>query len=86
MFAGVTYMISFLQASEILVQKTREFDRSSRSVDAVGTIAPWFQVGMKTSDHRFKQSRMLVKDLMTPNFLNSVCRHNNCSKPKSNAE
>jgi len=41
-------------------------------MDDFGPAVPDFQFVLQSRDHRFKMSKELVKDLMTPGFLNGV--------------
>jgi hypothetical protein len=62
----------FREAHDVMTRRTREFDRSSLTTDSFGGVMPASHINMKTADHRFRQNKELVKDLMTPAFLNEV--------------
>ncbi|KAL7813111.1 cytochrome P450 [Trichoderma gracile] len=62
----------FREAHDILSRRYREFDRSKRNADVFGTITPAFHLAMQSRDPRFKGNKELVRDLMTPGFLNEV--------------
>ena len=62
----------FREGYDILSKRNREFDRSKRNADIFGTIGPNFHLAMQTQDPRFKGNKELVRDLMTPAFLNEV--------------
>ncbi|KAI1843859.1 hypothetical protein JX266_009915 [Neoarthrinium moseri] len=62
----------FREAQDILLRRGKEFDRGGRNLAALGGVIPNHHIGMRTSDPQFKANRELVKDLMTPNFLNTV--------------
>lgn len=72
-FSKPTLVISdFREAQDVLLRRGKEFDRGARHIDTFRGIVPWHHIAMKTSDPQFKANRELVKDLMTPNFLNTV--------------
>ncbi|KAL7928309.1 cytochrome P450 [Trichoderma chlorosporum] len=62
----------FREGYDILSKRHREFDRSKRSADIFGTVGSNFHLAMQTRDPRFKGNKELVRDLMTPAFLNEV--------------
>ncbi|KAL7781765.1 cytochrome P450 [Trichoderma ceciliae] len=62
----------YREAHDILSKRHKEFDRSKRNADIFGTIGPDFHLAMQTQDPRFKGNKELVRDLMTPAFLNTV--------------
>ncbi|PNP49824.1 hypothetical protein THARTR1_09354 [Trichoderma harzianum] len=62
----------FREGYDILTKRHREFDRSKRNADIFGTIGSNFHLAMQTRDPRFKGNKELVRDLMTPAFLNEV--------------
>ncbi|CAH0045165.1 unnamed protein product [Clonostachys solani] len=57
---------------DILARRSREFDRGQRIREIVGLIAPEFHFTMETKEEGFKAHKELVRDLMTPRFLNEV--------------
>ncbi|KAH8891734.1 cytochrome P450 [Thozetella sp. PMI_491] len=57
---------------DILSRRTNEFDRSLRNAESFSGIIPEHRIAMVTSDPRFKRNKELMKDLMTPAFLNNV--------------
>lgn len=63
----------FREAQDILLRRSKEFDRSDVNHDIFGGVIPNHHIAMKSSDHRFKYNKLLVKDLMSPGFLNEVC-------------
>lgn len=63
----------FQESQDLLLRRTKEFDRSQRSVDFFSGIVSNHHIAMRSSDPRFKGNKELVKDLMTPAFLNEVC-------------
>ncbi|KAI1183643.1 cytochrome P450 [Nemania serpens] len=62
----------FRETQDILLRRTREFDRGPRNTSAFAGVAPNHHIAMESSDPRFKLNRELVRDLMTPNFLHEV--------------
>lgn len=65
-------LTDFRESHDILSKRHREFDRSKRNADIFGTIGTNFHLAMQTRDPRFKGNKELVRDLMTPAFLNEV--------------
>lgn len=65
-------IVDYHEAFDILVRRTKEFDRSTRSTEMFNTVIPNHHISMKSSDHRFKGNKELIKDLMTPSFLSNV--------------
>ncbi|ETS82913.1 hypothetical protein PFICI_04789 [Pestalotiopsis fici W106-1] len=70
----ILILSDFREAQDILLRRGKEFDRGGRNLDALGGVIPNHHIGMQTSSPRFKANRELVKDLMTPNFLHTVCK------------
>ncbi|KAL2811147.1 cytochrome P450 [Aspergillus granulosus] len=62
----------FRESQDILIRRTKDFDRSDRFGDIFRGLTPEHHVTMKSADPRFKIHRKLVQDLMTPAFLNEV--------------
>lgn len=68
-----TLVISdFRTTQDILLRRTKEFDRPGNQVAALRGVIPNHHIAMLTSDPQFRRNRELVKDLMTPNFLHTV--------------
>lgn len=72
-FSTPTLVLSdFQEAQDVLIRRTREFDRAQRTLDGfVGTI-PHHHISMRTQDPRFRGNKELVRDLMSPAFLHQV--------------
>ncbi|KAK8042521.1 cytochrome P450 [Apiospora phragmitis] len=68
----VLILSDFRETQDILLRRGKEFDRGPRHVDNFSGIVPWHHIAMATQDPQFKANRELVKDLMTPHFLNTV--------------
>jgi hypothetical protein len=69
----ILIVADFREAQDILLRRGKEFDRGGRNLDALSGVIAHHHIGMQTTDPQFKANRELVKDLMTPNFLNTVC-------------
>ncbi|KAI1622060.1 cytochrome P450 [Exophiala viscosa] len=73
LFAAPWVLISdYRESQDILLRRTQEFDRSTFVIDAMVGLVPDFRITMHSTDPRFKTCRNLLKDLMTPGFLNEV--------------
>jgi len=59
----------FRESQDILLRRTREFDRSDFLGDVFVSLVPEFHISKKSTDEKFKSNRNLIKDLMTPAFL-----------------
>jgi len=64
----------FKESQDILLRRTKEFDRSDFLGDVFTGLVPDFHISKKSSDEKFKANRHLMKDLMTPAFLRQVSR------------
>lgn len=62
----------YQEAQDILLRRTKEFDRSQRSADVFFGLVPDHHISMTTKDHRFKGNKEVVRDLMAPAFLHDV--------------
>ncbi|KAF4873653.1 Cytochrome P450 monooxygenase TRI13 [Colletotrichum siamense] len=65
-------LADFREAQDILLRRNKEFDHGERNLAAFRGVLGNHHIGMRTRDPQFKANRELVKDLMTPNFLNTV--------------
>lgn len=65
-------LADFQEARDILLKRTKEFDRSSRSISIFSGPIGHHHIAMRSSDPRFKSNKELVRDLMTPGFLHQV--------------
>ncbi|KAI9147561.1 putative cytochrome P450 [Paramyrothecium foliicola] len=68
----VVIVTDYREAVDICTRRHKEFDRSNKNKEIVGLVAPNFHFTMKSSDSRFKANRELLRDLMTPTFLQKV--------------
>lgn len=64
----------FREAHDLLLRRSRDLDLGPHQCDGWRGALPEHFVAMSTSDPRFKRSRDLVRDLMTPNVLHKVSR------------
>jgi len=72
-FAKPALILSdFREAQDLLLRRSREFDRGEKATSVFTTVVPNHHISMSTTDPRFKGNRDLVRDLMTPNFLHEV--------------
>ncbi len=72
-FAKPTLILSdFRESQDILLRRTKEFDRSSMTIGSLGTVIPDAHIAMRSADTRFKGNKELLRDLMSPGFLNKV--------------
>lgn len=62
----------FQEAQDILMRRTKEFDRAQRTLDGFAGTIPDHHVSMRSHDPRFKGNKELVRDLMSPSFLQEV--------------
>lgn len=60
------------EAHDIVFRRHREFDRSQRTCDVFGVVGRDFHLAMTSRDPRFKGNKEILRDLMTPSFLNTV--------------
>lgn len=63
----------FREGQDILLRRGKEFDHGPRNLAAFSGVLANHHIGMRTLDPRFRANRELIKDLMTPNFLHTVC-------------
>ncbi|KAK0610826.1 cytochrome P450 [Immersiella caudata] len=61
-----------LESQDILLRRTKEFDRSGMFGDIIGGIAPNQHIQFVSADARFKNSRNLINHLMAPSFISQV--------------
>lgn len=61
-----------LESQDILLRRTKEFDRSSFFGEVIGGILPKQHIQFLSNDARFKDNRNLINHLMAPSFINEV--------------
>ena len=72
-FSKPTLILSdFQESQDILLRRTKDFDRASRSIESFQGSMPNHHLSMKSADPRFKGNKELVRDLMSPGFLADV--------------
>jgi hypothetical protein len=64
-------LTDFRETQDILMRRTKEFDRSDFTSDLFAGVLPDHHIRLKTNDE-YKKHRRLLQDLMTPAFLNQV--------------
>lgn len=69
----VLIVSDYQEAQDILLRRTKEFDRGQRGADVFHGVVPNHHISMTSTDPRFKVNKELVRDLMAPGFLNEVC-------------
>lgn len=62
----------FRETLDMCSRRLKEFDRGERPRAAWAGVIPHQMLSYHTADPKFKQHRELMRDLMTPNFLNKV--------------
>ncbi|KAL7619375.1 hypothetical protein AAE478_009912 [Parahypoxylon ruwenzoriense] len=65
-------LADFQEAQDILLRRSKEFDRSKKSLQSFAGPVPNHHIAMASSDPRFKGNKDIVRDLMTPAFLHQV--------------
>jgi hypothetical protein len=60
----------FREAHDVLSKRLKDFDRSDRAREAFAGIVPHQMLSYQTVDPKFKKHRELMRDLMSPKFLN----------------
>lgn len=58
---------------DLLVRRTKEFNKGKSYQWLFGGVSPEFHITMPSGSPEHKRTMGLVRDLMTPNFLNEVC-------------
>ncbi|KAK6079354.1 cytochrome P450 [Seiridium cupressi] len=61
-----------LESQDILLRRTKEFDRSGFFGELIGGILPEQHVQFLSTDDRFKKNRNLINHLMAPTFITQV--------------
>ncbi|KAF2829534.1 cytochrome P450 [Ophiobolus disseminans] len=60
------------ESQDILLRRTKEFDRSGFFGELIGGILPEQHIQFLSSDARFKDNRNLINHLMAPTFIKEV--------------
>ncbi|KAK3936287.1 cytochrome P450 [Diplogelasinospora grovesii] len=61
-----------LESQDILLRRTKEFDRSGFFGELIGGILPEQHIQFQSTDSRFKNNRNLINHLMAPSFISQV--------------
>lgn len=67
------FVTDFYEIADISMRRIKEFDISNQAIGVFEGIVPEQQITLHSADPRFKKNRELVRDLMSPKFLNNVC-------------
>jgi hypothetical protein len=67
-------LADYQEIQDILLRRTKEFDRSQLLINVFRGGAPDHHITMRTADPRFKGNKELIRDLMSPSFLQAVSR------------
>lgn len=65
-------VIDPFESQDILLRRTKEFDRSGFFGDIVNGILPEQHIQFLSTDDRFKRNRNLINHLMAPTFISQV--------------
>jgi len=60
------------ESQDILLRRTKEFDRSGFFGELIGGILPEQHIQFLSSDARFKNNRNLINHLMAPSFITQI--------------
>ncbi|KAG5927698.1 hypothetical protein E4U42_001938 [Claviceps africana] len=72
-FAKPCLIISdYHESYDIMVRRTKEFDRAQLHIDEFSEFTPHHHVAMRSTDPRFKANKELVRGLMSPGTLSAV--------------
>ena len=66
----------YRESRDILMRRTKEFDRSDFIEDLLVGITPDHHMQLKSADPKFREARRLLQDLMTSGFLHDVAATN----------
>lgn len=58
--------------ADISTRRTKEFDKSDVTSELFGPILPGWHLIFRSTDPHFKKNKDLVRELMTPSFINEV--------------
>ena len=60
------------EAQDVMMRRTKEFDKSSMTSNSFRCLLGNSHISMKSADPRYKHNKGLLRDLMSPVFLNEV--------------
>lgn len=70
----------FREAQDLMVRRGKDLGRGRLNREAWYGIIPEHFIGMENHDKRFKDTKGLLKDLMTPSFLHEVSFNEPCGR------
>ncbi|KAI1486283.1 cytochrome P450 [Biscogniauxia mediterranea] len=65
-------LADYREVQDILLRRTKEFGRDHRTRDLFANTTPEFHVALLSEDPKYKINKSLVKDIMSPTFLQNV--------------
>lgn len=68
----IVIISDFRESHDLLVRRYKETERTDRSLHAFRHTIPEQMVALKTQNRSFRESRELMRDAMTTNFLKEV--------------
>lgn len=63
----------YMEVEDLMVRRTKEFNRGKGFKWLFGQVSPEFHITKPSGSPEYKRSKELIRDLMTPKFLNEVC-------------
>lgn len=63
----------YMEIEDMMVRRTKEFNRGKGFKWLFGQVSPEFHITKPSGSPEHKRSKELIRDLMTPKFLNEVC-------------
>ncbi|KAI1036032.1 hypothetical protein LB504_011390 [Fusarium proliferatum] len=72
------FVADYFEASDICMRRLKEFDRSDVTWEQFNGVVPGHHITLKSSDPKFKKNKELIRDLMTPTFLQQARRNLLC--------
>lgn len=72
----------YMEIEDLMVRRTKEFNRGKGFKWLFGQISPEFHITKPSRSPEYKRSKDLIRDLMTPKFLNEVSAQNISEKHK----
>jgi hypothetical protein len=59
-------------SADILNRRAKEFDRSDATIELFDGVIPGHHITLKSADPHYKKNKDLIRELMTPSFINQV--------------
>ncbi|KAF4338405.1 cytochrome P450 monooxygenase 1A1 [Fusarium beomiforme] len=63
------FVADYFESSDICMRRLKEFDRSVVTWEQFQGVVPDHHITLKSADPKFKKNKELIRDLMTPSFL-----------------